>query len=168
MFIDTSFFSKSCVAITIIFVLVIFIIISNDSAFVIWTEEGMSKTEVEMLAEVFVSFSFSSRLLWFFRYLTIGAGFGLRITEVSKQNEKLDPILSEYFKVNPWFVSVFESSRHCFPIQTWSFSSLLEAIVGVSKQKARHVIHAAVRRLTRRPRGLTLVLNFFTTCSWEP
>ena len=79
-----------------------------------------------------------------------------------------DPMLSEIFKVNPWFVSVFECSRHCFPIQTWSFSSLLEAIVGVSKQKARHVIHAAVRRLTRRPRGLTLVLNFFTTCSWEP
>ena len=118
MFIDTSFFSKSCVAITIIFVLVIFIIISNDSAFVIWTEEGMSKTEVEMLAEVVVSFSFSSRLLWFFRYLTIGAGIGFRIPEVSKQNEKLDPILSENFKVNPWFVSVFESPRHCFPIQT--------------------------------------------------
>ena len=92
----------------------------------------------------------------------------LCIPDVSKQNEKLDPILSENLKANPWFLSVFESSRHCFPIQDGSFWSLLEAIVGVSKQKARHVIHAAVRRLTRRPRGLTLVLNFFTTCSWEP
>ena len=85
LFIDTSVFITSCVEIIIIFVLVIFIIISNDSAFVIWTEEGLSKTDVEMLAEVVVSFSFSSRLLWFFRYLTIGAGIGFRIPEVSKQ-----------------------------------------------------------------------------------
>ena len=111
-----------------------------------------------------------SCLLWFLLiaerdFSLLSLGLGLYLRGVQTLNRMRNWI--QYW-VRTSFVSVFESSRHCFPIQTWSFSSLLEAIVGVSKQKARHVIHAAVRRLTRRPRGLTLVLNFFTTCSWEP
>ena len=108
--------------------------------------EEASSTEVEMLVEAVVVSSlfrsWSRRLFFrlisegdFFWYLTVGAWAGF--PEESNQKEKLGPILIENSKLNPSSNFVFESSRHCFPIEDWSFSSLLEAIVRVSKLQLR-------------------------------
>ena len=65
------------------------------------------------------------------------SGISLLVLEQDTQKEKLGPILIENSKLNPLSNFVFESSTHCFPIEDWSFSSLLEAIVRVSKLQLR-------------------------------
>ena len=77
-----------------------------------FTEEEISSTEVETFSGTQSSFCDYGGLqrLTFFGISLLVPG----LDSEPKQKEKLVPMLIENLKVNPWLISVFYSSRHCF------------------------------------------------------
>ena len=74
-----------------------------------FTEEEISSTEVETFSGTQSSFcDYGGLQRLTFSLLVPG------LDSEPKQKGKLVPMLIENLKVNPWLISVFDSSRHCF------------------------------------------------------